>query len=410
MNETLRATIDLVKSIRDASQMKTGRNFDDFFADRIVQSATEPSLLRFVERLSKAVDVSVTYVSGANVAAFMRRVNADDAPAVLAFIRQYPRVVAMVAGLRIAEDYVAALESIEIGDSATDAGVAVAASTYEVPIRVTCLSPLAHGGDTKAGNATIFRRRHVLSTTGHVLELPFFGGNALRGIMRDALADTLLDGLGLTPRKADAPLELWFFYVLYSGGALEENSAATKAITKELGAAGATRTEGLREFRAMLPTISLLGSALGNRIIPGRISVGDLRPRCRQWSSGDVDVAELFSWEFLTRREDDEDHTEHHGMIATTECLATGTVLDGGIDIDTHASDLERSALGHVLQHIQARGLLGANNNRGLGRVEIEIGNCPDPAEFRAFLAEQREAVLAYLKRVGATCEATLLS
>jgi hypothetical protein len=107
-------------------------------------------------------------------------------------------------------------------------------------------------------------------------------------------------------------------------------------------------------------------------------------------------------WTFLTRREDHEDHEEHHGMIATTECLRAGTSLLGGIDIDTHASDLEKSALGLGLALWQKRAMLGGENRRGLGRAVITIDGAPDPTMYHEWLAANKDNVLAYLTKIGA--------
>src|SRR5690606_5585852 len=108
---------------------------------------------------------------------------AEDAPAVLAWMRQHPKIVAMICMLRDDDDYRDTIASIQIPPLAATGGKALPAGTYDMPITVTCLSELAHGGDQKAGNATLFRRVQVLSDTGGILELPVYGGNALRGQM-----------------------------------------------------------------------------------------------------------------------------------------------------------------------------------------------------------------------------------
>src|SRR5690606_6982356 len=123
--------------------------------------------------------------------------------------------------------------------------------------------------------------------------------------------------------------------------ALDENSDATKALKKELGDHGAIRATGIRDFRTMFPALSLLGCALGNRVLPGHCQFGDLRPICYEWGTGERPVAEMMTWEYLTRREDHEDHMVHHGMIANTECLRAGAELEGGVDYDHATPELE---------------------------------------------------------------------
>lgn len=395
--------MDMVRAEKRASQINVSRNFTDFLSDRIVQAGTEPTLLAFTERLSGLLDCDSGYIGGDVVARMMAVVSGGDAAAVLEWVRQYPRIVAMVASLKEDTDYTAALEQIEVAPVA-DRGTALPGRAPQVGLSITCESPLAHGADTKAGNATIFRRCQVLSTTGQVLALPFYAGNAIRGQMRDLLADDFLRALGLTPRRDKPPCKLWFFHALYAGGALEENSAQAKAIAKKLGNNGAVKAEGIHELRDMIPHLSALGYALGNRIISGRLNVCDCRPRCAEWGSGETPVASLMEWTYLTRREDHEGHADdsHSGMIANSECLRAGTVLDGGLDIHDHATDVERSAIGRGLELLAERGWLGAENRRGLGQVSIALESAPGSDVYTACLADNKDKILDYLETIGA--------
>lgn len=404
MNKTLKITILTLHAIYSGAQIKSGRNPLDLFSDRIRQAATEPTLLAFVERLQTLVDASPSAITAQCVAAFVRASAETDAPSVLGWVRQYPKITAMLAGMKDSRQRDEAIDSIEITSvEQSNLGTALPRRQFHVGIDATCLTPLAHGGDAKAGNATLFRRMNVLSTTGQVLSLPFYSGNALRGMVRDALADYLLFSLGLAPRRDNPPVALWFFHTIYAGGALADNAASTKAISVRFGkAAGALRTDGLREFRDLLPSVSLLGCALGNRVLCGRVQFGDLRPRCKEWGNGSHDVAKLFEWTYLTRREDLETHDEHSGMIATTETLKAGVLLEGGIDIDMHCQPIERSALARGLLLVQQRGRIGAENRRDLGGVEIKFRDLPDPALFDAFLIERKDDILKYLAEIKA--------
>lgn len=393
--------LSMFQEIKHASQIKVGRNFNDFFADRIIQAAAEPSVIAAAERLTRMVDADVSRIHHKAVTDFMAAAQAPEASAVLAWIRRHPRVAAMMVALP-ADEFYGAAETIAIDATPEASGTASMAGAYEIQVAIECLSPLAHGGDARAGNATLFRRCQVLSTTGAVLELPFYGGNAWRGMIRDLLADHFLSALGMIPRRDNPPVSLWFFHALYAGGALEEGGKSK--IDDALGKNGVIKADGIYQFRAMLPALSLLGCAIGNRVLPGRAYFGDLRPRCIQWGSGDVDAAAVMEWTFLTRREDHEAHNvgEHHGMIANTETLKTGTWLDGGVDIDIHCSDLERAALGRGLMLLMASGRLGAENRRGLGRIRMEIGNCPDTALYDQYLADHQGEIIDYLESIGA--------
>lgn len=400
----IRPTFDLLRALARSSQLKSSRGPDAVLTDRIVRAGTQPTLLAAIERLAGELEVALDYVAGDTFAAFARGAGSEEAARVLAWLRRYPRMAAMIATLRNDEDYGAALAAVELppAGAAADAA-ALRAGGFDVPLQVHLISPLAHGSDIKAGNASLYRRQQVLAAGGAgVLELPYYAGNALRGQLRDLLADHFVAALGLTPSRSDPPLALWFFHALYAGGVLEEGAAAHKRIVKELGDHGAVRASGIARLRALLPALSLLGVALGNRILCGRVNVADLRPRCRQWGNGEVDAAQLMEWVYLTRREDHEAHAEHSGMIAQTECLRAGVVLEGGIDVDSHAGALERAALGRGLALLAARGMLGAQNARGLGRCAIVVEGAPDPAPYDAYLTREAGAILDYLREVGA--------
>lgn len=404
-DSTLLSILNMVRGVKAATGMKVNRHFEGFFADRIIQSFAQPTLIDAIEHLCKAVNASIEYVGGKRTHRFMAAVNAPDANAVLQWIRNHPRIVAMVAGLRKDDDYLDAVESITIDTENTDDSVITSQPSYKITINVELQSPLAHGSDSKAGNATLFRRRQVITETGRILSLPFYAGNAVRGQMRDLLADHLLRAVGLTPRKDNPPINIWFFHALYAGGVLEEQSKIMDGLNKELGKHGALRTDGLRRLRDMLPSLSLLGAAMGNRILSGRMQVADLRPCCHEWGNGRIPSAQLMEWTFLTRRDDYEgkgDDDAHAGMIANTECIKAGARLVGGIDIDNHASELELSALGCGLALLQKRGMLGAENRRGLGKAAIDLTNAPDPHPYINYLSDNKQAILDYLAEIGA--------
>jgi hypothetical protein len=219
--------------------------------------------------------------------------------------------------------------------------------------------------------------------------------------LRDLLADHFLSTLGVLSNP-EKKIVLWFFYVLYSGGALENKSAATKALKKSLGDNGAIRADGIREFRLQLPAVSLLGCALGNRVLPGRIQVGDLRPRCIEWGVGDMPISELLSWEYLTRREDNEAYIDNNSMIVNTEVLKPGVVLDGGIDFDHSITTLEKAALYKGLALLKEKAILGADNRRGFGRIKLLYQPTFSSIEYDDWLNDHKDEILAYMISIGA--------
>jgi len=444
---TLKPALDMIRAIRKSVTITGKGNFDDFFAGRITHAASCSTLMDMIEFLSKSVGASIEYTKSSCVAEFIQCAEAPNAQAVILWLREHPKIAAMLARMKD-EEYESTIPMISIEEiGVSDDSTISSGLTFDLPITMELLSPLAHGGDTKSGNATLFRRCQVITSTGKIMSLPFYAGNALRGILRDLLADHLLLSLGL-PACRDVPaISLWFFHALYAGGVLEEKAKQSKTIAKaekkstesvsesdqepepaeaqednssssqegqesiekELGKRGALQTDGFRRLRNMLPGISILGTAAGNKIICGRIYVGDLRPQCQEWGTGNIPVAQIMDWEFLTRRDDYEGRgieDAHAGMIANTEVIKTGVSLVGGIDVDNHASDLEKSALGAGLSMLKQRGFIGAGNRRGFGKAKIHIDNLPDPAPYQEFLSEKKEEILGYMKEIGALANA----
>lgn len=404
MNETLKATLDMMRGIARGADIKVHRGFTDFLADRIVQATTKPTLLDMIERFAALLNAQVEFIEDNTTAKFIKAASAKDSSLILGWLCDYSVVAAMVIMQKNDELYESCIKDIEINEEIIDRGVAVPNGNFDIPITLNCLSPLAHGADTKAGNATLFRRMQILSTTGKTITLPFYAGNAFRGQIRDLLAHHFLASLGLVPRKDDPPCSLWFFHALYAGGALEENSEQAKAFAKKMGDNGSIRANGVHELRNMIPPISLLGAALGNRIVSGRVCFNDFRPCCQEWANGSAPVGTLFEWTFLTRREDYESHGQgqNSSMIANTECLKAGTVLLGGIDVSEHATDEEKSCLSVGLELLKKHGYIGAESRRGLGKVQVNYNKIFDPQIYENYLAQNKNTILEYLKSVGA--------
>lgn len=398
---SLKITIAFLRNCLGAANLQGGRFYLDIFTDRLTKAVSEPTMAAAMEQLLRGVQASAEQLRAPLMAQMFTVSVSLDGPRVLRWLREQTRLAVMLAVCKD-EALVESALAAAVLPGAGGEGAALARGAFQIGLRARCEAPLAHGADGKAGNATLFRRIQVIAGNGEILRLPYYAGNAVRGQVRDLLADDLLMALGLPVDRTRPAIALWFFYALYSGGALEENSDAMRAMRKQLGDGGSIRSEGIRKFRDLLPGLSLLGCALGNRVLPGHCQFADLRPLCREWGTGPAAAAELMAWEFLTRREDHEEHAEHHGMIANTEVLRSGAEIEGGIDTDNGMPEIERSALARGLTLLQARGKLGAENRRGFGKVKIELTGLPEAGPYEDFLRKRRGEVLAYLKELGA--------
>jgi hypothetical protein len=114
----------MIQRIKWAAKIKTGRNFNDFFADRILQMASEPTPVAAIERLCASVDADVSSISASVLKDFFVCANTPEAAAVMQWIRRHPRVAAMVAGLK-GQDFAEALACVDIPAAGPpDAGTA----------------------------------------------------------------------------------------------------------------------------------------------------------------------------------------------------------------------------------------------------------------------------------------------
>ena len=62
MNITLKSTLDILRAMARVANVKASRGFADYLSDRILQAATQPTLLSMVERLSKFLNSEIEAV------------------------------------------------------------------------------------------------------------------------------------------------------------------------------------------------------------------------------------------------------------------------------------------------------------------------------------------------------------
>jgi len=405
----MRKTMEAMGQIyRTAGIKATGSSLMELFETRIRQAASEPTLLRFLDRLSMLM-LSAPFQAEALPA--LADESQKSGPAMLAWIRDNIRIAAALAILSYKKpsEFEDALASIPLTDF--DGDVWDYVPTAEVGMTIKTLTPLTHGGDEKAGNATMFRRMAVLARNGRPLLIPFYAGNAIRGQVRDLLADEFLTALGLTPSCSTPPVELWFFHTLYAGGSLTSEGVAPKKARKAAGINEQAESIDRRaDFRARIPMLSLLGMAMGNTIMDGKVDFLDAIPACLETGLGDTSYNDMLSWQFLTRRDDlDAPHDENTSMIANWEVLIPGVVLRSGVSTRPQITDLERSCLWSGLELLKKSGVLGGSVRRGWGRVEVSytgmdgeaVGDAA-PELYRSWLRENASGLREFLADIGA--------
>jgi len=128
----------------------------------------------------------------------------------------------------------------------------------------TLLSPLSHIGESIGPNSYL-ATQDMLDANGNPIEVFAYSGNALRGMWRDYGGKYMLDKLG-GDVILQIPLEI--FYLFFSGGGIGGDQSMD--------------VDQARRIRAQIPHLSVFGGGVGNVILPGKLSVGEALPVCRE--------------------------------------------------------------------------------------------------------------------------------
>lgn len=233
-------------------------------------------------------------------------------------------------------------------------------------IHYTLTAPVSHIGET-ASTGSYFQT--INTAAGR---LPVITGNSVRGILRDKLADHLLDSIG-------QPVDKETFNVLYSGGNIS----------------GSTKNDVARAklIRQHFPMLSLLGGGLGTMIMSGQLVSGFCYPLCRE-SEQFTGIASRISWHDLiddiefTRMDDSKDDTnidritdveEEKKAKASTQMrfsvqyLSAGTELVQRLTLLDGSTELERAALLTAIAEWFRLPTLGGMRSKGFGSFAAAV-------------------------------------
>lgn len=237
-----------------------------------------------------------------------------------------------------------------------------------MPGMVTALSPLSHNGDTPGGNATRLRHQ-VMMVDGVQRKIPYVSGNAVRGYLRRRAMTDMLRRIGYAVDTAEAGgKRLW--HAMYSGGILQAASGMDLAAK--------------RRVYDTIPMLRLFGWAWGNQMIESKMKVANMMPVCSELDGGDnPPIRRCTHTIYHTRRDDRQVESDDGGssqMIYNTEVFVAGTKFRHEFAIED-PTDLDVSALRHVIDLWRAYPTIGGKSAIGLGNVDIQYdygGASPD--------------------------------
>lgn len=258
---------------------------------------------------------------------------------------------------------------------------------------VTAMAPMSHNSDETLGTDTKFRRVGIIHQ-GKVVRVPVYSGNAFRGIFRRIAAKQFCDLIGLGQESMSDTL----YYTFFCGGALQKGS--TQAYI-EIGAK--------REMRSMIPFLSLLGAAVTNQIVPGKLEIGLCWPICAETAgmtgiASTLTVWSLFDEVFYTRRDDREDKQERKEGDAAQQMKFNGEVLVPGTQlkhkIALHGgNEVELACFGYAITAMIAKGILGGKSGVGHGQCKFEYTPAwPEPKLYLDYVAVNKEKIVEYVR------------
>lgn len=263
------------------------------------------------------------------------------------------------------------------------------------------LSPIAHNGNEKSGNTVTLRRVYMITSNGKRKSIPYFEGNALRGMLRRLLVKNFFDTL-----KMDN-LEPRVYHMFFTGGNLEQ-------VTRGQGEIDIALRRKIQEF---LPPIALLGTSYLNQAIPGKLIVGKVYPVCKELEhffsmfgykkEQEVlfNVEQLTGETFQTRKDNRNvkkvDAKNPMQMKIETEVFIPGTVFMHYF-ILSDCSQVESSMFHHVINLWKQRPHIGGKSGIGNGQVKIQydLSKLPVPEIYLDFIKDNKPRIVNLIREI----------
>lgn len=238
---------------------------------------------------------------------------------------------------------------------------------------LTALSPIHHGGSEDYGTTKLILTLptviiNPLTGKEEIDNIPAVHGNAIRGYLRRLIMDdylTLLD-YELDSKKV--------YHFLFTGGILEALDSKDK---------GAINLTLKKEIRELIPPISLVGSALGNQMIQGKLKVGmgdivctETKHYIEDYENYDFSAYNLKGSDFGTRLDDlkegkKDDDEQAHQMKYEFETLIRGTKFTHEFILDD-CNSVEKACFKRMFVLWNERPYLGGKSGTGYGKVKLD--------------------------------------
>lgn len=274
-------------------------------------------------------------------------------------------------------------------------------NNIKININMKLLSPLSHFGDERLGTMQIARTNKFLYN-GEFIDIPVFSGNGFRGQFRRIAMRDYLEKLGI----ADEGISEKLYYTLFTGGSL----------------VGGSRYEEVgkrREIREMCPPLALLGTAIGDQILQGKMKSSIFLPICKETvdytgKESNISFYDMLEEVFYTRRNDlksteynvkknnDKKKKEKEGPIQMkyeSQCLSAGTELTGEIVLE-NVNVIEKSMFSATMKELKEIPYIGGKSAAGHGKVNIDYTELENEEIYYNYLEENKEKIREWIRKV----------
>lgn len=268
----------------------------------------------------------------------------------------------------------------------------------KIDIRMKLLSPLSHFGDERLGTMQIMRTNKFLYD-GEFIDIPVYSGNGFRGQFRRIAMRDYLERVGIAEEGISEKL----YYTLFTGGSL-------------VGGARYDEVGERRRIRRLCPPLALLGTALGDQIIQGKMKAPLFLPICKETVDytgieSDMSFYDMLQEVFYTRKDDlksveynvKKEEGEKKGdpvqMKYEMQCLSAGTELIGTMIIE-NVNEVEEAMVNATLKKLKEVPFIGGKSAAGHGQVDIQYDELESEETYYRYLEENKEEIRQWIREV----------
>lgn len=221
--------------------------------------------------------------------------------------------------------------------------------------------------------------------------VPYFGGNSIRGYLRRIVMYDFCELAGIT--KLDKNM----YHQLFTGGNITDSTGFEDIQKRE-------------KYLEMCPPLRLFGSAIGNMTIEGNMKVVGARLRCKENNTGSLSFWQLIEQNFGTRLDSsktektiqitDSTGEEKNQMIYQYENFITGSVFDSSFVITPSEKEaLDYSIFCRMINLWKENNFIGGNSARDSGLIDLDIKTSDGGEELYLDIIENdKEEIQKYFK------------